>query len=192
MIKRTLFAVALIVLAIILIVCVQVVRDIGVAAVHASGGGFALGDASVIFRADGGYVYQVEIYYPDGYYQVLRPEEEIAPAATATPETLLTIPPTNTPRPIETPVGMPTPEPLSNPPYCEGRVTMMLAVELNVRASPWGVLVGKLYKGAGVSIYAVRADGQGDDWYQIAFGAGRAWVYADYIDVGNCGGLPRA
>lgn len=152
--------------------------------------GFELGDASVIFRADGGYVYLVEIYYPSGYHQYLYPSEQIAPVATATQEAAATAPPTNTPRPTETLTWIPTPE-LLTVPYCEGRVTMMLSVDLNVRAAPWGTVIGKLYKGAGVSVYAARADGQGDDWYQIAYATGLAWVYADYIDSINCDGLPR-
>lgn len=51
---------------------------------------------------------------------------------------------------------------------------------LNVRAGPWGTVIGSLTSGNSVQII-----GSSGDWYRIKWGNGTAWVHSDYVRAGS-------
>ncbi len=51
---------------------------------------------------------------------------------------------------------------------------------LNVRTSPWGKIIGKLYDGDKIRIIAREGD-----WLKIHYNGGHAYVHSDYIEVGE-------
>lgn len=55
-----------------------------------------------------------------------------------------------------------------------------VSARLNVRAAPWGTIVGKLSNGAKVRILAKEGD-----WFKIAFGDGYAYVHSFYVIADN-------
>ncbi len=80
----------------------------------------------------------------------------------------------------------PSPFVLSLPPYapsldrasypCEGTVNCRW--KQNVRASPWGKIIGGFVPGTKVQVI-----GREGDWYRISYGSGFAYLHASLVDV---------
>ncbi len=51
---------------------------------------------------------------------------------------------------------------------------------LNVRTSPWGTIIGKLYDGDKLKIV-----GREGDWLKIRYNGSIAYVHSHYVDIGN-------
>ena len=129
----------------------------------------------------GEYVYEG----PAGRYVVhLRDSVASPEAPTATP-TRTPPPATVTPTPTLEPT--PTPEQAR----CFGRVN---AARVNVRATPWGEVIGQATLGQILTFEAKATSSQNDLWYRIWWEPGRwAYIYAALIDldpVADCSRLP--
>lgn len=74
---------------------------------------------------------------------------------------------------------------------CHGYVSMAITA-LNVRATPWGTMVGQVWRGQGVLITAQTRDADGAVWYHILYSASGGWVYAGWVGLDRpvqCAGL---
>jgi hypothetical protein len=84
--------------------------------------------------------------------------------------------PTPTPLIVNTPILAPT----------EALVTITAKAAANVRAAPWGAILGAV--GPGESF---TANGVAQPWYRITWHGQEAWIHGDLVDVsGNTATLP--
>ena len=60
----------------------------------------------------------------------------------------------------------------------ENTGTVQVNSYLNVRSSPWGTIIGKLYNGARVTII-----GRSGEWLKIRYNGRTAYVHSDYVGV---------
>lgn len=162
------------------------------------------------------------VLYSDGTWRCMDGGLDcVGATATAMPAPIATLIPTNTPRPtataLLTPIAtetppetptledaqtptstpLPSPQPSLTPTPPLGRCVLVVATAvLNIRAFPWGAVLGQTARGDSLSPDGLTTAGDGSRWYQV-YGTPeivQGYVYAGLVapkEGTDCSGVPE-